>query len=542
MPGEGATDRWHARSMTLTKKGMVAASQTLAAQAGAQCLARGGSAVDAALTANIALTVVEPMQCGVGGDLFALVWRKGDKNPEGLNASGPAPRGLTVEKVRAAGYEAMPAAGILPVTVPGAVAGWQALHSKYGRRPWAELFAPAIELAAEGFPVTEIIAGQWAGARAKLEADEYARGVFLPGGKAPEHGAVFRNPDLARTLRLLAEGGAEAFYRGPVGRAVLEECGRRGGVHTAEDLAGYQPERVEPIATTYRGARVYEIPPNGIGITALLMLNLMERFELSKMDPFSADAYHVKIEAQKLAYQDMVRYVGDPRFVRIPVDELLSKSYAAGRAKLVDLQKAACAFGPGRPPLEPRGDTIYLAAADREGTVVSLIQSLFSAFGSGVAVRGGGFHLHNRGVAFRLEEGRPNVLRPGKRPFHTIIPGAMQMGTRRIGFGIMGGLNQPQAHAQFVSWMADHGFHAQQALEAPRFVKYTFTGCDVRVESRVSEAVRGELARRGHELEVVGAYSPGDMGGGQAVVCDDATGVKAGASSPRKDGAAIPEP
>jgi gamma-glutamyltranspeptidase/glutathione hydrolase len=341
-------------------------------------------------------------------------------------------------------------------------------------------------------------------------------------------------------LEALAAGGAAAFYRGPIGKAVLKTSDRLGGSLTAADLAEFQAEWVEPVSTEYHGWKVYELPPNGQGIAALEMLNIMERFPLAGFGPQSADDLHYKIEAQKLAYADLARYVADPRFGPVPVAGMLAKSYAAERAKLIAPDRARCQSTPGN-PLPGQGDTIYLSVVDKDGNIVSLIQSIYLSFGSGIVADDYGFHLHNRGGLFTLEAGHPNLLAPRKRPFHTIIPSFMEKGDVRMGFGIMGGLNQAQAHAQFVSNVVDHGMNIQAALEAPRFTKLNFGGCDLLMERRVTEAVRQALTARGHQLQVLADFS-GQVGGGQAVIRDVRTGVNFGASSPRKDGAAVPEP
>ncbi len=539
-PLSAASARKQARSMVITRQGIAATSQTLASQAAAQVLARGGSAVDAAIAANAVLTVVEPMMNGMGGDLFAIVREAATGEIAGLNASGWAPRRLTIELLRQKGHTSMPQEGIFSVTVPGCVDGWEKLHRRYGRLPWAELFRPAIYYAEQGFPVTEWIAGYWSDSVEKLRREPEAARLFLPSGKPPAVGEVFRNPELGKALRLVAEGGARAFYEGSIAEAILRTSTRLGGVLEPDDLKDFSSEWVKPIATEYRGWTVYELPPNGQGIAALEMLNIMERFPLPDYAAQSADAYHIKIEAQKLAYQDLARYVADPRFAEVPVEGLLAKPYAARRAARIDRGKARCQVAPGN-PLTGEGDTIYLAVVDREGNIVSLIQSIYLAFGSGAVVDGMGFHLHNRAGLFDLDPEHPNALAPRKRPFHTIIPALMERGSLHIGFGIMGGLNQAQAHAQFVSNIVDHGMNIQAALEAPRFTKLNFSGCDVLIEGRLPEATYAELRRRGHQLELLGDFAS-PVGGGQAVAFDDATGVKYGASSPRKDGAAVPEP
>ena len=539
-PLGAANSRKQARSMVISQRGIAATSQTLASQAAAQVLARGGSAVDAAIAANAVLTVVEPMMNGIGGDLFAIVREAATGEVVGLNASGWAPRRLTIELLREKGYASMPQDGIFSVTVPGCVDGWEKLHRRYGKLPWAELFRPAIYYAEQRFPVTEWIATYWSAAVEKLRNEPDAARLFLPGGKSPGVGDLFRNPDLGKALRLVAEGGAKAFYEGPIAEAMLRTSARLGGVLEADDLKDFASEWVKPISTDYRGWTIYELPPNSQGLAALEMLNIMERFPLPDYPAESADAYHIKIEAQKLAYQDLARYVADPRFAEVPVEGLLAKPYAARRASEIDRGKARCRVEPGR-PLAGQGDTVYLAVVDREGNLVSLIQSIYLAFGSGVVVEGMGFHLHNRAAMFDLDPDHANALAPRKRPFHTIIPALMERERLHIGFGIMGGRNQAQAHAQFVSNVVDHRMNIQAALEAPRFTKLNFSGCDVMIEGRLPAATYEELRRRGHQLELLGDFAS-PVGGGQAVAFDSATGVKYGASSPRKDGAAVPEP
>ena len=533
-------DRTYARSMVITRQGIVATSEVLASQSGAQILARGGSAADAAIAANAVLGVVEPMMDGMGGDLFAIEWDARTGKLTGLNSSGWAPEKLTPDFLNEKGITKMPGMGIYSVTVPGCVRGWEALHAKFGRLPWADLFRPAIYYAQNGFPVAEIIADEWKAFQHALNAEPNAQAVFLPGGKAPATGQVFRNSQYARALELVASQGPDAFYRGPIAQALLKTSERLGGVMTAADLADFRPEWVDPISTTYRGWTVYELPPNGQGMAALEMLNIMERFPIAQDGAGSADAYHIKMEAQKLAYSDLRRYLADPRFAKVPSGGIISKEYAAERAKTIDMNKAHCDVEAGD-PRRYGSDTIYLSAVDKEGNIVSFIQSLSGAFGSGVMVEDFGLMLQNRGALFLLDADSPDVLAPRKRPFHTIIPGFMQKGDVHVGFGIMGGLNQPQAHAQFVSNVVDYGMNIQAALEAPRFTKLHFGGCDFMMEDRVPEAVRKALEERGHPLTLRGAYSTW-MGGGQVVLHDSATGVNYGASSPRKDGAAVPEP
>jgi gamma-glutamyltranspeptidase / glutathione hydrolase len=535
-----AQDRSQARSMVISRQGIVATSQTLASQAGAEVLARGGSAVDAAIAANAVMGVVEPMNASIGGDLFAIYWDAKTGTLTGINASGWAPKAWTIERLRQKGITKMPESGIDSATVPGCVDGWVKLHQRFGRLPWADLFRPAIYFASNGFPVTELIHDYWQGGVQYLSTDKYGASVYLPNGTAPAVGQVFRNPDLAHALELVAKNGAAAFYRGAIAQAILRTSDKAGGVMRADDLAEFAAEWVTPISTTYRGWKVYELPPNGQGIATLSMLNIMEQFPIPQLAYLSPEAFHYKIEAQKLAYQDMLRYVADPRFAKVPVEGMISKEYARERAALIDADHAHCDVAPGKPPASG-GETVYLTAVDKDGNIVSLIQSPYADFGSGNCVEGMGFHLQNRGALFELDPRHPNALAPRKRPLHTIIPAFMEKGSAHIGFGIMGGFNQAQAHAEFVSDLVDHGMNIQAALEAPRFTKMTFGGCDVQIERRVPEATRRELLRKGHKLEVCGDYSSA-MGGGQAVMHDASTGVNYGASSPRKDGAAVPEP
>lgn len=535
-----AQERTQARSMVITQGGIVATSQTLASQAGAQILARGGSAVDAAIAANAVLGVVEPMMCGPGGDLFALYRDAKSGKVIGINASGYAPKGLSLEFLAKQDYQTIPGSGIHSVTVPGAVDGWAKMHAKFGKLPWRDLFAPAIYYAEHGFPVTEIIQYDWATEIATLRGDENARRIFLSGDHAPAVGEMFHNPQLASAYKLIAEAGRDAFYTGEIAAAILKTSKRLGGTMTAEDLREYQSEWVTPITTLYRGWTVSEIPPNGQGVGTLQMLNIMETFPLPAIPPMTADAYHFKIEAQKLSFVDQRKYIADPRFHDVPVNGMLSKSYAKQRAALIDPKQAKCDVQPGEPSFTP-SHTVYLAVVDREGNVASWIQSISDVWGSGVVVDGFGFHLHNRGAGFSGAADHANALAPRKRPYHTIIPGFLEKGGIHIGFGIMRGQNQAQAQAQFVSNVVDHEMNIQAALEAPRFTKTTIGGCDVRIEGRVTPEVRAELEKRGHSLEVLGDYS-GFMGGGQAVLHDSVTRVNYGASSPRKDGAAIPEP
>jgi gamma-glutamyltranspeptidase / glutathione hydrolase len=533
-----AQERWQARSMVISSRGIAATSQTLASQAGAQILARGGSAVDAAIAANAVLSVVEPMMCGIGGDLFAIYYQAKTGTLTGINASGWAGKGQTLEAYKGKGLYGIPSTGIHTATVPGAVDGWWQMHKKFGKLPWADLFQPAIYYARNGFPVTEIIQEDWAGTVAKLRADDNARKYWLVEGRAPKVGELFKVPALGDALELIAKGGRTAFYNGPIAQSILKTSKRLSGTLEAADLSEFTSEWIAPISIDYRGWTVYEMPPNGQGIAALMMLNLMERFGLPGMEQRSAEAMHVKIEAQKLAYRDVHSFVADPRHAKVPVAGMLSKQYAAERAKGISADRANCDTKPGEPE---KGHTVYLSVIDKDGNTLSWIQSVSDMWGSGVAVDDYAFHLHDRGGNFSSDPGHPNALAGRKRPFHTIIPGFMEKGPVKIAFGIMRGGNQAQAHAQFVSNVVDHNMNIQAALEAPRFTRRSVEGCGVMMEGRLDEAAKEKLKTLGHYVDWRADYS-GQMGGGQAVLLDSDAHMHYGASSPRKDGAAIPEP
>jgi gamma-glutamyltranspeptidase/glutathione hydrolase len=528
------------RSKVATTLGIVAASQPLAARAGVQILERGGNAIDAAIATNAVLALVEPHYNGIGGDLFAIYYEAKSGKLYGLNAGGWAPTGLTPALLKARNQTRL--TGAYTVTVPGAVKGWEMLRGRFGSLPMSDLLASAIYYSENGFPVSDVIARAWSGGAKRLASDPESAKAFLIDGRAPRAGEIFKNPDLASTFRRIADRGVAGFYEGPVAEAILSTLRERGNPMTAADLTEYQPEWVDPISTTYRGWTVHELPPNTQGIAALMMLNLMERYPIGEYGLTSAKSLHVMIEAKKLAYADMLRYVADPSFAKVPVGPMLSKPHAAERAKLIDAGKAACNVTPsafsGLTDGEG-GDTIYLSVIDRDGNIVSLIQSIYSAFGSGIVAKGTGVMLHNRGALFTLEEGHPNQIAPRKRPLHTIIPAFMEKGDVKIGFGIMGGFNQAQAHAQFVSHIVDFGLDVQQALEVGRFTKGSFAGCDVSVEALIPEAVRAELGKLGHDVRTVAPRSS-TFGYGQAVM-SDGTGVHFAGSEPRHDGAAIPE-
>jgi gamma-glutamyltranspeptidase/glutathione hydrolase len=535
--------REQSRSMVMTQYGIVATSQAVASQAGAAILARGGNAVDAAIAANAALGVIEPMMNGVGGDLFAIVYDAKTKKLYGLNASGWAPEGMSIEALKAKGVvNEIPEGGIDSVTVPGTVAGWDALRRRFGKLAMAEDVAPAAALAENGIAVPETDAENWATYGLPFAKSPGFARVFLPDGKAPAVGQLFRNPELATTLRRIGADGRDGFYKGATAEAMLKLSREQHGFLQADDFAEFQPEWVEPVSTTYHGWMVWEMPPNGQGIAALSMLNIMERFPVAQWGHDSQKALHVEIEAQKLAYADLQHYIGDPHASHIPVEQLISKELAAKRAAMIT-DRAQCNVLPSEftgQLARLSSDTTYLAVVDHEGNEVSLIQSNAGAFGSGLAADGTGFVLQNRAGGFTLKAGQPNTLRPRTRPLHTIIPGFMQKGDERIAFGIMGGFNQAQAHAQFVSNVADFHMNIQAALEAARFRKMDFSGCKVSIENGVSPDVIEALRKQGHEVTVERRYSQ-TMGRGNAVLHHEGSGVNYGATDPRADGEAVPE-
>jgi gamma-glutamyltranspeptidase/glutathione hydrolase len=533
--------RDQARSMVMTKFGIVSTSQTLASQAGAKVLEQGGNAIDAAIAANATLGVVEPAMNGMGGDLFAIIYEAKTGKLYGLNSSGWTPAALNLDVLKTRGITEASKLGVHRVTVPGAVAGWQALHDKFGTLGLEKVLLSAIYYAENGYPVTELIREEWTGATKRLASQPGFKETYMPNGRAPETGEIFKNPVLAESLKLVVAKGRDGFYKGATAQKLLTFLKEQGNVMAAADLAEFQPEWVDPISTTYHGWKVYEIPPNTQGIAALEMLNIMEKFPLTEYGHNGTKALHVMIEAKKLAYSDMLKYVGDPRSSKVPADWLKSKALGEDRAKIIDTSHANCDPIPAE--LTDRtlqgNDTIYMSAIDKDGNIVSLIQSNYSGFGTGMVAPGTGFALHNRGGLFTLKPNEPNTIGPRKRPLHTIIPAFMEKDQTRIGFGIMGGWNQAQAHAQFVANIVDYGMNIQGALEAARFTKGTFSGCDVQIESRVPAKVRDELTAMGHKITLRGAYS-GSMGRGQAVE-RVATGVNFGGSDPRADGEAIPE-
>src|SRR6202171_3227020 len=509
-----AQDRSQARSMVISRDGIVAAESPLAAQAGVRILEHGGNAVDAAIAANAAMGVVAPMMNGVGGDLFVIVYDVKANKLYGLNASGWGAHALTIEFLHNHGLRDMPQQGIYSVTVPGAVDGWQKLADRFGRKKLAEDLAAAIKIAQDGFAVPEMTAAVWATETDLLRGDSSASQTYLIQDHAPRVGEVFLNLDLAWSLQQIAAHGRDAFYKGEIATKILNGMEHHGGVMTAQDLAEYSSEWVEPISTTYRDWTIFELPPNGQGLAALEMLNIMEKFPLGlkNWEFGSTNALHTMIEAKKLAYADLAKYIGDPRQQKLPVSTLLSKEWAEHRAKLIDAAHANCDVSAGE--LHAGKDTTYLSVVDREGNMVSLIQSNYNAFGSGIVAAGTGFVLHDRGGLFTLDPASPNALAGHKRPLHTIIPAFAQRGDTRVAFGIMGGWNQSQAHAQFVMDLSDYKMNIQAALESPRFTKATFAGCDVMMENRFSQKGRDELAAKGHQITTLGNFSS-KVGGGQ---------------------------
>jgi gamma-glutamyltranspeptidase/glutathione hydrolase len=521
------------RSGVLARHGMVATSQPLAAMAGLQMLMKGGNAADAAIAVAAMLNVVEPMSTGIGGDCFALIYTASTGQVTALNGSGRAPLAFTLEEAQKRGLNEIPLLGPLPVTVPGAASGWQALLDRFGTMTLAECLAPAIAAAEEGFPVSERISAGWHRSAEKLARDAEASRVYLP---APNVGDVHRQPDLARTFRTVAEGGAEAFYHGPLAEKIAACVQSQGGYLTAADLARHTATWESPIRTTYRGVEVLEHPPNGQGLAALLALNIVEGYDLAGMDYFDPARWHVMIEAMRMGMADAARYVADPAVVNVPVGTLLSREYATRRRALIAPDSSVTLMAPGQP--EHR-DTVYLTAADGQGNAVSFINSLYYGFGSGLVVPGTGICLQNRGACFSLEPGHPNVLDGGKRPYHTIIPAmALRDGRLWLSFGVMGGFMQPQGHLQVLVNMVDYRLDPQQALNAPRFRVDERGGPRVAIETGVPLKTRKTLAAIGHEVLPETIFSPG-FGSGDIIAVNPDTGVMWGASDPRKDGGAV---
>ena len=528
------------RSEVIAQQGMAATSQPLATQVALDILKQGGSAVDAAIAANAMLGLVEPTGCGIGGDLFAIVWDAETKQLHGLNASGRSPAALKAEYFTEQGLTTIPSFGPLPVSVPGAVDGWFSLHEKFGRLPMTSILSPAIEYARRGYPVSEVVAYYWQMNVDRIGEYEGFAEVFMPNGKAPTTGQIFKNPSLAATYEKIATGGRDAFYKGDIARVIGAYMKEQGGFLSYEDLAAHTSEWVEPVSTNYRGYDIWELPPNGQGIAALQILNILEQYDIEGMGFGSADYIHTFVEAKKLAFEDRAKYYADPAFNDIPVSALISKDYAQKRRALINPDKAAKRFDAG----VVEGDTIYLTVADKDGNMVSLIQSNYRGMGSGMTPPELGFILQNRGELFTLAPNHFNTFEPKKRPFHTIIPAMVTRNNKPwLSFGVMGGATQPQMHAQIVVNLIDFGMNLQEAGDAPRFIHVGSSsptgglmkdGGELSMETGFATEVRRTLYERGHQLsDKLVIY-----GGYQAILYDADKQVYFGASESRKDGQA----
>ena len=532
-------EKFASRSEVIGQNGMVATSHPLATQIGLDILKQGGTAIDAAIAANIALGLMEPTGNGIGGDLFAIVWDAKTRKLYGLNASGPAPKNISIDYFNGKGLNKIPSYGPLPVTVPGAVDGWVKLHEKFGKLSFKSLFLPTIEYANNGFPVTETIAYYLDRSKERFENYPNFKEVWLKNGKMPVKGELFKNPQLANTLAIIADKGRAGFYEGQIAKTMADFIQSQGGFLSYEDLASFHSEWTPPVSSNYRGFDVWELPPNGQGIAALQILNILENYDLQKMGLFSSEYIHLFTEAKKLAFADRAKYYADPNFSKIPVKELISKSYADERSKLINFNKAAVTDQAG---VLESGDTIYLTAADQYGNMISLIQSNYRGMGSGMMPPGLGFMLQDRGELFSLDKDHRNALVGGKRPFHTIIPAFVTKdGKPFMSFGVMGGATQPQAHAQIIINMIDFGLNLQEAGDAPRIVhsgssqptdEIMQDGGTLSLESGFGKMIENELTSKGHKLK----YEPGIFGGYQAIMLKN--GVYFGASETRKDGQA----
>ncbi len=536
------------RSTVLARNGMVATSQPLAAMAGLRMLMQGGNAVDAAVATAAALNVVEPASTGVGGDMFALIWMADSKRVAALNGSGRSGAAANAQEVTAKGYAAIPRYGEdagMSVSVPGTVHGWETAIQSYGRMTLREVLQPAIDYAMNGYPVSEVVAHGWKGSdspgalgcESKLRLYPSGR-EFLPGGGAPKYGDVVALPHLGRTLQAISEGGSQAFYHGEIAERIAAYVRQCGGWITTDDLAAHHSDWDEPISTDYRGATVWECPPNGQGIAALIALNIAQGFDLPNMGSQSADRYHYLIESLKLGFADALRYVADPRVTDVPIAPLLSSEYARERRALITPDNAVDRPSYGRPT--GSSDTVYLTAVDGDGNACSFINSLYAGFGSGLVVPNTGIALQNRGALFSLDPDHPNYLQGRKRPYQTIIPAmATRDGEMWLSFGVMGGFQQPQGHLQVVSNMVDFGMDPQRALDALRFSVDVEDTWNVRVEEDLPREVIEDLRRRGHRVEIRSGYERTGFGGGQVIARDPETGTLFGGSEPRKDGAAV---
>ena len=543
-PAEGGRGE-ATRSVVYGRHGMVCAAQPLAVQAGLDVLKEGGTAADAAIAVNACLGLMEPTSCGLGGDLFAIIWDPHTHRLVGLNASGRAPLALTIDKVPPDSEGTIPLHTPYSWTVPGACDGWFSLHERFGKLPMKRLLAPAIRYAEEGFPVSPVIASDWEhSVRVFKDKPGFAQ-VFMPGGRAPKEGEIFKNPALARTYQKLADGGRDAYYKGPIAAELVKFSKAHGGFFELADFEKDQPTWDEPISTTYHGIRVWELPPNGQGLAALQMLNILENFDLKKLGRNSPDFWHLMVEAKKLAYADRARYYADPAFAKVPVEQLLSKGYARSRAALIDMHHAAQTDEPGTPTALSQGETTFFCTADESGMMIAMIQSNYTGFGSGYVDPELGFGIQDRGGLFSLHPGHPNALEPGKRPFHTIIPAFVTRDDQPLmAFGVMGGDMQPQAHAQVIVNLFDLGMNLQEAGDAIRFhhtgsSEPTGTvmknGGILYLEDGLPPALLAELKQRGHTIK---SEAVGNYGGYQAIWRDPVSGVYSGATEKRKDGCA----
>ena len=532
-------EQFASRSEVIGQHGMIATSHPLATQIGLDILKKGGTAIDAAIAANIALGLMEPTGSGMGGDLFAIVWDAKEHKLFGLNASGPAPQSISLDYFKEQKLNKIPPFGPLPVTVPGAVDGWVKLHEKFGNQSFTSLFEPTIEYARKGFPVTETIAYYLDKSKDVFKKYPNFAEVWMREGKTTKKGEIFKNPQLAKTLEIISNKGRAGFYEGEVAKTISDFIQAQGGFLTYQDLAQFHSEWVEPVTTNYRGYDIWELPPNGQGVAALQILNILENFDVKKMGLFSSEYIHLFVEAKKLAFADRAKHYADPNFAKIPIQQLISKSYAKERAALIDPEKPALVDQSG---ISSNGDTIYLTAADEYGNMISLIQSNYRGMGSGMVPPGLGFMLQDRGELFSLKEGHKNVIKGGKRPFHTIIPAFVTKDNEPyISFGVMGGATQPQAHAQVLINLIDFGYNLQEAGDAPRMVHSGSTqptdeemtsGGTLSLEKGFGEDIEQALKKMGHTIK----YEKGIFGGYQAIMLKD--GVYFGASESRKDGQA----